>query len=124
MDVLIVDDSGAIRERLAALVETLDGIDVVGLARDALEGLEKASALRPDVILLDLAMPNGGGLAVLEGLDRNGESPTVIVLTNYAIEQYERECLRLGARYFFDKARDIELIPSVLRSIERESETR
>jgi len=60
--VLLCDDHAVVREGLARLLESTDGIDVVGMAADGEEGVAAAVALRPDVILMDLQMPNLDGV--------------------------------------------------------------
>lgn len=76
--VLVVDDSAFARKVVRELL-TSAGIEVVGIARDGLEALEKIEALKPDVITLDLVMPNLDGLGVLAALPKDG--PRVVVVS-------------------------------------------
>jgi two-component system chemotaxis response regulator CheB len=78
--VLVVDDSAFARKVLREILTTSLEIEVVGTARDGLEALEKCAELAPDVITLDLMMPNLDGLGVLHGLPRRG-APRVIVVS-------------------------------------------
>jgi DNA-binding NarL/FixJ family response regulator len=55
-------------------------------------------------VILDIRMPEGTGIDVLEGMRREKLTPITIVLTNFTFPQYRRKCLQLGARYFFDKS--------------------
>jgi two-component system chemotaxis response regulator CheB len=77
--VLIVDDSAYARKVLREMLIRSEDIEVVGTARDGLEALEKAEALKPDVITLDLVMPNLDGLGVLQSLPAGG--PRVVVVS-------------------------------------------
>ena len=78
--VLIVDDSAFVRKVLRELLSQSPEIEVVGIARDGLDALEKVDELKPDVLTLDLMMPNLDGLGVLEALPLEG-APRVIVVS-------------------------------------------
>jgi len=80
--VLVCDDSAFARKVLRDVLARDPGIEVVGAARDGLDALEKIAALRPDVITLDLVMPNLDGLGLLEELAPDG--PRVVVVTSSA----------------------------------------
>src|SRR3954451_4272232 len=77
--VLVVDDS-AFARKVVREVLTGAGFEVVGIARDGLEALEKIGELKPDVVTLDLVMPNLDGLGVLAALPANG-GPRVVVVS-------------------------------------------
>ena len=77
--VLVVDDSAFARKVLREVL-TAEGIEVVGIARDGIDALEKIVALKPDVITLDLVMPHLDGLGVLKALPPEG-APRVIIVT-------------------------------------------
>ncbi len=94
--VLIVDDSAFARKVLREALTDHDDIDVVGVARDGLDAFEKVAELSPDVMTLDLMMPNLDGLAVLAALPRPG--PRVIIVSISDRESAPgAEALRLGA---------------------------
>ena len=73
--------------------------------------------LKPDVVILDLCMPGGSGIEVLEGLKRDQMRPLVIVLSNYGQSQYRKKCLASGASFFFDKSIEFEEVSKVLRRL-------
>src|SRR3954454_2074313 len=76
--VLVVDDSAFARKVVRELL-TAGGMEVVGIARDGLEALEKIAELKPDVVTLDLVMPNLDGMGVLAALPKDG--PRVVVVS-------------------------------------------
>src|SRR2546428_3470418 len=113
--VFIVDDSPVVRERLATLLSDLPSVEIVGQAEIAFEAISATRRLKPDVMLLDISMPGGSGIHVLEMVKKERPAPLVIMLTNFAHEQYRQKCLQLGADYFFDKSTEFERVTEVLR---------
>ena len=98
MRLLIVDDEAAARTRLASLVEEIDpGIEIVGEAADGVAALELARSRAPDVILLDIAMPEVDGLDVARHLPRQpGPRPLIIFQTayhEYALDAFNEQAL-------------------------------
>lgn len=116
LSVFIVDDSPVVRERLAAMVEELSEVEIVGQADIAFEAIASIRQTRPQVVVLDISMPGGSGMYVLETLNREPQRPVMIMLTNFAHEQYRRRCLQLGADFFFDKSTEFNQVLDVLRA--------
>lgn len=95
--VLVVDDSAFARKVVREVLARAPEIDVVDVARDGLEALEKIEALKPDLVTLDLMMPNLDGLGVLRALPKDG-GPRVLVVTFSAVDSESgAEALQLGA---------------------------
>jgi DNA-binding NarL/FixJ family response regulator len=115
--VFIVDDSPVIRERLLHLLEEFPNVEVVGEADIAFEAINSIRRLRPQLVVLDISMPGGSGIYVLETIAKERPRPVVIMLTNFATDQYRRRCHQLGANYFFDKSCEFERIGEVLRHL-------
>ena len=69
------------------------------------------------MVILDIRMPGGSGIDVLDGMKRDRVTPTVIVLTNYDYPQYRKKCLQSGASFFFDKSAEFEKVAQVLRGL-------
>jgi len=113
--VFIVDDSTVVRDRLAQMISGLPGVDLVGQADIAFEAIEGLRRLRPNCAVLDISMPGGSGIHVLETIKREQPALSVIMLTNFAQDQYRQKCLALGADYFFDKTTQFEKVLEVLR---------
>jgi len=95
--VLVVDDSAFARKVLRESLSTHPDIEVVGTARDGLEALEKIAELKPDVVTLDLVMPNLDGLGVLHALPTEGGPRVVIVSISDSDSQLGVEALQAGA---------------------------
>ena len=115
--VFIVDDSPVVRDRLLAMISELPNVEVVGQADVAFEAINSIRRLRPSVVVLDISMPGGSGMYVLETVKKDQPVPVVIMLTNFAHEQYRQKCLQLGADYFFDKSTEFDRVTQVLREM-------
>jgi two-component system chemotaxis response regulator CheB len=94
--VLVVDDSAFARKVLREAL-TLPGLEVIGVARDGLEALEQIALLKPDVITLDLVMPNLDGIGVLRSLPAQNAPRVVVVSSSNQESQLGAEALQLGA---------------------------
>lgn len=102
--VLIVDDQSMIRGGFEALLDAQDGIEVVGTAPDGAGIAEVVGRLRPDVVLMDIRMPNVGGLeATRTVLAMPGVPPRIIMLTTFDADEYVFAALRAGASGFLLK---------------------
>jgi DNA-binding NarL/FixJ family response regulator len=99
---LIVDDHAAFRSTARALLEC-DGWNVVGEAGDGTSGLTAARTLKPDVVLLDVRLPDIDGFAVAERLTAGGGGPAVIVTSSSDDPLYPDRARRTGARGFVAK---------------------
>ncbi len=116
MRVLLIDDHALFRVGLEGLLERRN-IEVVAAAGTGEEGLRLAQELKPDVILLDMRMPDMDGLAVLRGLREGGSEVPVVMLTTSSEEQDLVESLRLGARGYLLKDMEPDDLVSTLRDI-------
>jgi two-component system chemotaxis response regulator CheB len=95
--VLVVDDSAFARKVIRDILAGAEGIEVVDIARDGLDALERIQALRPDVITLDLVMPHLDGLGVLRALPATGAPRVLVVSSSDAESDLGLEALDLGA---------------------------
>lgn len=104
--VLVVDDQAMVRAGFGALLGAQADVEVVGEASDGLEAVERAAALRPDVVLMDVRMPRLDGIeATRRILTEPGEAPRprVVMLTTFDIDEYVLEAIRAGASGFLLK---------------------
>ena len=116
MKVLIVDDHALFRVGLQGLLERR-GLQVVGAAAEGKEGLRLAETLNPDVVLLDLRMPDLGGLSVLRHMVEQGLEIPVVMLTTSADEGDLSESLRNGARGYLLKDMEPDELVLALQEI-------
>jgi DNA-binding NarL/FixJ family response regulator len=115
--IFIVDDHPIVRDGLKRLLSLEDDFEIVGEAGDGWEVLEKVRDTDPDVLLLDLKMPNLNGLSVLEFLQRSRSSTRVIVFTASEAEDEFVQAMRLGCRGILLKQTDPDLIVKSIRKV-------
>jgi DNA-binding NarL/FixJ family response regulator len=113
--VLIADDQKVVRDGLAMLLGLLDGIEVVGVAIDGADAVRQAAALDPDVVLMDLNMPNVDGVEATRQL--LGTRAKVVVLTTYADDDWVFRALQAGARGFLTKDAGAEQIRDAIVTV-------
>jgi NarL family two-component system response regulator LiaR len=104
--VLVVDDHAVVREGLRTFLQLQDGIEVVGEAADGEEAVERALALAPDVILMDLVMPRLDGIGAMRALRGRSPASRVIVLTSFLDDERLMPALQAGAAGYLLK--DVE----------------
>src|SRR3970040_73753 len=90
--VVIADDSAPVRKGLSALVSGIGAGGIMDETRDVVEAIPSMRESRPDVVILDLRMPDGTGLDVLERIRNERPIPKVIVLTHYPFVPYRTQC--------------------------------
>ena len=95
--VMIVDDQEVVREGLRAILGTVPGLDVVGVAANGAEAVESFPSVRPDVVLMDLNMPIMNGVEATRALRATHPDVKVLVLTTYDAEEWVLDAIRAGA---------------------------
>ncbi|MFF8383917.1 response regulator [Streptomyces kanasensis] len=101
--VLVVDDQVMVREGFSVLLNAMPGIEVVGEAVNGREAIRQVAALRPDVVLMDIRMPEMNGIdATREIVAADGDAK-VLVLTTFDLDEYVYQALRAGASGFLLK---------------------
>jgi DNA-binding NarL/FixJ family response regulator len=116
--VLIVDDQRVIRDGLTMLVGLIEGVHVVGSAADGAEAVTMAASLQPDVILMDLRMPNVGGVEAT-GIIKAAQTVAVVVLTTYADDESLFPALQAGASGYLTKDASAEQIEDAIMAVHR-----
>lgn len=115
--VLLVDDQPLIRLGFRMVLEDADGITVVGEAADGAAAIEQASALRPDVILLDIRMPKVDGLEATRTIMAADPDARILILTTFDLDEYAYSALRSGASGFLLKDAPVEDLLNAIRAI-------
>ena len=98
ISVAVADDHHLVRQGIIALLERADDIEVVGEVDDGDQALTLVAELAPDVLLMDVSMPNRSGLEVLEELNRIAPGTSVVILTMHADEAVVRRAMEGGAK--------------------------
>ena len=116
--VMIVDDHPVVREGLVAIFKSQKDIKIIAEAGDGEEACKLYDELSPDVVLLDLRMPNKDGLhAITELMTRNPPKPRIIVMTTYESEEDIRRTLKAGAKGFLAKGTAPQQIRDAVRKV-------
>ena len=114
MQVFLVEDSSAIRERIAAMLEDLTDAELVGHAADADAAIRDILASAPDVVLLDISLAAGSGFDVLRAVRPQAPQIDFYVLSNVSAYPYRQLAGTLGARGFFDKTTEFERVRELI----------
>jgi two-component system, OmpR family, response regulator len=117
LNVLLVEDSPLLADRLRELLAQIPGVVLTAVVSTESSAVSAIRAGGSDVVILDLHLKQGTGFGVLRATSSESRRPAMVILTNYALPQYQREARLLGVQYFLDKAREFERIPEVLREI-------
>jgi len=115
--VLIADDHALVRAGIRALVERIDGVVVVGEAGKGSEALELVRQLSPDLLLLDITMPDGNGFDVLDQLTKHYPEIRVIVLTVHEAGEYAIRAVREGAAGYLPKSAASTELEDAIRTV-------
>ncbi|MGY4928438.1 response regulator [Streptomyces sp. 900105755] len=114
ISLLIVDDHPVVRDGLRGMFESAPGFTVLGEASDGAEAVTLAGTLDPDVVLMDLRMPGGGGVDAIRELTRRGARAKVLVLTTYDTDSDTLPAIEAGATgYLLKDAPREELFTAV-----------
>lgn len=112
--IVVADDHAVVRRGLRSLLETQPGIEVCSEASTGAEALELVNSLKPDLVVLDLTMPEMNGLDVTRAIREASPSTAVLVLTMHFSEELAREALRAGAlAYVLKSDADSELLAAI-----------
>jgi DNA-binding NarL/FixJ family response regulator len=115
--IVIADDQRVVRDGLAMLVGLIDDIDVVGTACDGAEAVALAHETRPDVVLMDLRMPELEGAAATRRIRSSVPETQILVLTTYADDESLFPALQAGARGYLTKDASAEEIERAIRAV-------
>jgi NarL family two-component system response regulator LiaR len=117
--ILVADDHTVIREGLAAIIATQSDMQLVGEASDGVEAVQKAAALRPDVILMDLMMPRKDGLAAIRDIKQSNPDAHILVLTSFADDEKVFPAIKAGALGYLLKDTSRDQLFQAIRDVAR-----
>src|SRR5450755_4421728 len=112
--ILLIEDSEMIGARILRLLSKIPSVELLGQARTAKEGLQLCKDRDPNLVFLDINLPDESGIMVLKKLKNLQPEIQIIMLTNSSHEFYRDKCAELGAEFFLDKTRDF---PQILELI-------
>lgn len=121
LDIAIVDDSDLIRERIVQRINKCDKLKIVWQAENVEKTFNCCCNSVPSVIILDIQLPDGSGIDVLEKIKSDYPGVKVIMLTNYPSLPFRKKCIEAGADYFFDKSTEFENVFAVLKEMAKEN---
>ncbi len=117
LNILVVDDVEMVRNRIVEIISELECVGSITHAGNFEEGLQKLEQVKPDLVLLDLSLPDRNGIELLRHISRKYTGTKVMVISNHANEYYKNLCSSLGALHFIDKSKDYDLIPEYISKI-------
>ena len=117
--VLIVDDHAIVRRGIQMLLDTDPSIQIVGEAQDCQDAVQKAKSLQPDVILMDLVMPHGGGIEATEKIKRYSPDLKIIVLTTFGDEPRVKAAMQAGADGYLLKDADGNALLQAVHAVQQ-----
>ncbi len=117
--VLIADDHTVVRGGLVALLEDVEGIEVVAEAADGIEAVLRARATKPDVILMDLMMPRKTGIEAIEEIRKESPNARILVLTSYSDDDKVFAAIKAGALGYLLKETSTQDLLQAIRDVNR-----
>jgi DNA-binding NarL/FixJ family response regulator len=121
MNVIIADDSRLMRERIRETISIFKQVNIVGEAETGSEALEQMDKLEPDLVILDIRMPELNGLEVLKAYRSRNKTTKILMLTNYAYDQYKDRAFENGADFFYSKSDDFDKLLSIVADLIRKN---
>jgi DNA-binding NarL/FixJ family response regulator len=115
--IVLVDDHTLVREGIRTLLGLVEDLELVGEAASGQAAVQVVADTRPDVLLLDMRMPDGDGLFVVEQLAQRGELPATLILTTFDDDAAAIEVVRAGARGFLLKDVTLDRLVSAVRAL-------
>jgi DNA-binding NarL/FixJ family response regulator len=115
--IFVAENSDFLREALLRCLSGISGAEVAGHASGGNAAITAIREVKPDIVLLDLMMPQGDGFAVLEAIKPTDHRPFFVVLTMHSQPAFREHCRAMGAHVFLDKATEIERLLDALHAL-------
>lgn len=116
---LIADDQPVILRGLSLMLGAEKDVEVVGQAKDGVEAVEMAKELHPDVVIMDLQMPNLSGIDATRAITKMDADIKIVVLTTFASDNLVFDAMRVGARAYLLKDTDEQKVLTTVRAVHR-----
>ncbi len=117
LTVLLVDDHEGFINAAMRHFRRIDWLEVIGSAANGLQAIERAEALRPRVVLMDLAMPEMGGLQATRLIKTQDEAPYIVIASHFDDSEHREHALRAGADNFVSKLSYIQEVMPILEAL-------
>ena len=117
LTVLLVDDLDGFINAAMRHVRKIDWLDIVGSAANGLEAIERSEALRPQVVLMDLAMPEMGGLQATRLIKAQDEPPYIVIASHFDDAEHREHAMRAGADGFVSKLSYLQEVMPILERL-------
>jgi DNA-binding NarL/FixJ family response regulator len=121
MRIFVAEDSPLVRERLVQMIEEIDGMTVVGQTGNARLACEQIAELQPEVAVLDVHLVDGDAFTVLAGIRQQAPATQVILVSAMSFAGYRAKAKNCGARFYFDKSKELQCIAPALRQLAGEA---
>ena len=121
LTVLLVDDHEGFINAAMRHFRKIDWLDIVGSAANGLEAIERSEALRPRVVLMDLAMPEMGGLQATRLIKAQDNPPFIVIASHFDDAEHREHALRAGADGFVSKLSYIQEVLAILEKLHGET---
>ena len=115
--ILVVDDSQEVREKLGAMLKEMPEVELIGTAANGMCAIDMIANKKPDLVLLDIIMPQLDGFGVMEYLVEHNIMPEVIVISALTQENFIFRALNLGAKYYIAKPFESESVKGRIRDV-------
>lgn len=115
--IMLVDDQTLVRQGITSLLSLTDEMDIIAEACDGAEAIEKIPEVQPDVVLLDMRMPEKNGLEVLQTLQGSGQLPPTIILTTFDDDQLVLQGMKAGAKGYLLKDVSLNQLVDAIQTV-------